>query len=229
VARKLKTGYWKIGVLAIAIAAVAVAASAAWAAIPDAEGMIHACADRDGRLRVVDTDAGKTCKASEKQLSWAATAPPPPEPPPEPPPAPPPAQLPDAFVAIRGATASVQPTDEVTAITTLELPAGNYLVTAKARVGSQGTATDDPVRVWCSLEPGSPADDSAGLLLAPVGSPGETQVITLLVSKELAQPGSVRLACWASGNAKGASVSEVVVRAIEVGTITTQVGFPPLP
>ena len=103
------------------------------------------------------------------------------------------------------------------------------MVTAKARLGSQGTAADNPVRVWCSLEPGSPANDSAGLLLAPVGSPGETQVVTLLVSKELAEPGSVRLACSASGNAKGASVSEVVIRALEVGTITTDVGVPPLP
>lgn len=223
-ARQVKRGYGKFGVVAIAIAAFAVIASAAWAAIPDASGTIHACADRDGRLRVIDTEAGRTCKSTEKRLSWASATPPP-----EPPPEPPQAQLPDAFVALRGATASVQPTDEVTEITKLDLPAGNYVVTAKARLGSQGTAADNPVRVSCSLEPGSPANDFAGLLLAPVGSPGETQVITLLVSKELSEAGSVRLACSASGNAMGASVSEAVVRAVEVGTITTDIGFPPLP
>ena len=227
-ARQVKKGFGRIGLAAIAIAAFAVLASAAWAAIPDAGGTIQACADRDGRLRVIDTEAGRTCKSSEKRLSWAAATDPPPAPPP-PPPSPPPAQLPDAFVALRGATASVQPTDEVAEITKLDLPAGNYVVTAKARLGSQGTAADNPVRVSCSLEPGSPANDFAGLLLAPVGSPGEAQVITLLVSKELSEAGSVRLACSASGNVKGASVSEAVVRAVEVGTITTDIGFPPLP
>ncbi len=219
-ARQLKTGYWKIGVVAIAIAAVAVVASAAWAAIPDSSGTIHACADRDGHLRVIDTEGGKTCKSNESPLSWSSATGPP---------APPPAQLSDAFVALRGGTASVQPTGEPTEITTLDLPAGKYVVTAKAQLGSQGTAADDPVRVFCSLEQGSPANDFAGLLLAPVGSPGESEVITLLVSKELSEPGSVRLACSASGNVMGASVSEVVLRAVEVGTITTDIEFPPLP
>ena len=221
-ARKLKTTYGMVSVAVIAIAAVAVIASAAWAAIPDASGTIHACADRDGRLRVIDTELGKTCKSSEKRLSWLAAAPPPPPPPPA-------AQLPDAFVAIRGASFAVQPTGEFTEVMKLDLPAGNYVVTAKAQVASRGTALDDPVRVHCSLEQGSPTNDFAGLLLAPVGHPGEAEVISLLVSKELAEAGSVHLTCSAAENEMGAHISEVVLRAVEVGTITTDIGFPPLP
>jgi hypothetical protein len=220
VARQLKTSYGKITVVVIAVAAVAVIASAAWAAIPDASGTIHACADRDGRLRVIDTENGKTCKSSEKRLSWSAAAPPPP---------PPARQLPDAFVAIRGASFAVQPTGEFTKVMKLDLPAGNYVVTAKAQVASRGTALDDPVRVHCSLEQGSPANDFAALLLAPVGHPGEAKVMSLLVSKELAEAGSVHLTCSAAENEMGAQISEVVIRAVEVGTITTDIGFSPLP
>lgn len=226
-AKKLKSSYGRVAVLAISVVTLAVAASAAWAAIPDASGAIHACADRDGRLRAIDTEQGRTCKSSELRLAWAAATVQPPKPPPKPPPAPP--QLPDAFVALRGATAAVQPTGEFAEIATLDLSAGNYVVTAKAQLGSRGTAADNPVRVFCSLEPGSPANEFAGVLLAPVGSPGESEVISLLVSKELSEAGSVRLACSASGNAMGAHIGEVVIRAVEVGTITTDIGFPPLP
>jgi hypothetical protein len=246
VAKKLRPSYRKVAVVAVSLVTVAVAASAAWAAIPDAGRTIHACADRDGRLRVIDTEAGKACTPSEQRLAWLAVEPlpapePPPEPPPPPtpapesppeparPPPPPPATLPSAFVVLRASTGSVPPTGEASVIAKLDLPAGNYLVTAKAELGSQGTALDDPVRVFCSLEPGSPANDFAGLLLAPVGSPGEHQIVTLLISKELSKAGSVSLACSASGNVKGASVAHVVLRAVEVGTITTDAGPPPLP
>jgi hypothetical protein len=123
------------------------------APIPDARGTIRARADRDGRLRVIDTEAGTTCKPSETQLSWAATAPP--APPPEP-----------------------------------------------------------------EAKPPSPRT---------VGHPGESESITLLVNKELTEAGSVRPACSAEGNAMGAQVGEVVIRAVEVGTITTDPGPPPLP
>jgi hypothetical protein len=232
VAKMLKSSHGRIAVLATSVVVVAVAASAAWAAIPDAEGTIHACADHEGRLRVIDTDAGKTCKASETRLSWAATGPPPP-PPPEPeakPPRPAEPQLPDAFVALRTAAGPRVPsTGASTEVLDLELPAGKYLVTAKLVLGSQGTALHDPVRVFCALGPGSPVDDSSGIHLAPVGSPGEMQVITLLASAELADNGSMKLSCSADGNEQGALASNTVLRAIEVGSITTDPGVPPLP
>lgn len=220
-ARKLKTRYGMIGVAAIAVAAVAVVASAAWAAIPDASGTIHACADRDGRLRVIDTELGKTCKSSERRLSWPAAAPPPP---------PPAAQLPDAFVALRTSGAPVPSAPgEFIEIARLELPAGNYAVTAKADVQSNGSAGDPAVQVFCKLHSGAPVDDFVALKLAPVSSPGESESLSLLTTKELSAAGSVSLSCGAEGNVAGIEVEHTVVRAVEVGSITTDPGIPPLP
>lgn len=206
------------------VAAIALITSAAWAVIPDAAGTIHACIARDGGLRVIDTDAGQACKSRERPLEWSAA---------------PAAELPDAFVAIRKSTRPVPPTGEFTEVVALDLPPGSYQVTAKAELESQGTALDDPVRVFCELVPsnvdgtpgssGSETSDFVGLHLAPVGHPGEHEVIALLVSQELSQLGSVVLGCWASGNEMGAGVSNVVVRAVEVGSITTDPGPPPLP
>jgi hypothetical protein len=55
------------------------------------------------------------------------------------------------------------------------------------------------------------------------------QVMTLLASAELADNGSMKLSCSADGNEQGALASNTVLRAIEVGSITTDPGVPPLP
>jgi hypothetical protein len=49
---------------------------AAFAAIPDSSGVIHGCYDRRGALRVVDTEAGRTCRTSETALTWNQQGPP---------------------------------------------------------------------------------------------------------------------------------------------------------
>lgn len=52
---------------------------AAWASIPDPSGVIHACRLTSGKkvglLRVIDTGAGQSCKATETPLSWNQTGP----------------------------------------------------------------------------------------------------------------------------------------------------------
>jgi hypothetical protein len=207
-----------------AVAAIALIASTAWAVIPDASGTIHACYAPDGALRVIDTDAGQSCKKNERPLEWATA---------------PTARLPDTFVVLRRSGSAVPATGTFTEITNLDLQPGRYQVTAKTVVGSQGTALDNPVRVFCSLvpsnidgtpgTPGASESDSATLHLAPVSHPGEEAVIALFVSQELSQPGSVVLGCSASGNEMGADVRDTSVRAIEVGSITTDPGPPPLP
>lgn len=52
--------------------------SSALAAIPDAGGVIHGCYNpaRQGSVRVIDTDAGQTCKATERTLNWNEQGPP---------------------------------------------------------------------------------------------------------------------------------------------------------
>lgn len=63
--------------VAAAIAAVTVALTGsgiAYASIPDESGMIHTCL-KDGKLRVIDTDAGQTCAGGETSLNWNQTGP----------------------------------------------------------------------------------------------------------------------------------------------------------
>jgi hypothetical protein len=47
--------------------------SVAWAAIPEANGVIHGCV-KNGNLRIVDTDAGDSCKGNEEALDWNQSA-----------------------------------------------------------------------------------------------------------------------------------------------------------
>lgn len=53
------------------VAAVAVAATSfAYAAIPSTEGVISACKDSKGALKVIDAEAGQTCNGNQQLLSW---------------------------------------------------------------------------------------------------------------------------------------------------------------
>lgn len=54
---------------------VLVAGGAAWATIPAADGTFTACVKADGTLRLVDAEAGATCKASEQPVTWSKTGP----------------------------------------------------------------------------------------------------------------------------------------------------------
>jgi hypothetical protein len=63
----------KFKLTAIVAVVVAVAAgSAAYAAIPDGNGVIHACYWKGGggQIRMIDTDAGQKCLATENALDW---------------------------------------------------------------------------------------------------------------------------------------------------------------
>src|SRR5262249_11915028 len=65
-------------VVALAIVgALAAAGGIAYATIPDASGVIHACYNKTGQgtLRVLDTDKAQTCSNSEASLSWSQTGP----------------------------------------------------------------------------------------------------------------------------------------------------------
>jgi hypothetical protein len=61
----------RIAVLATAaVAGLGLAAGIAYATIPDS-GVIHGCYQKnDGQLRVIDTQAGAGCRASEQPLDW---------------------------------------------------------------------------------------------------------------------------------------------------------------
>src|SRR5262245_22767 len=157
--------------LTIAIfAGVAIAAgSAAFAAIPDSGGLIHSCYDKQsGQVRIFDseTDLPKGCGKNEVELTWNQQGP----------------QGTHGLTVTQGdkgdpgpSASYVHRTDSFTAVTsptvlsTLDLPAGSYLVTGKARVG---TLSNAPEWVGCWLSgyeggsyiPGS-GDDSSTVWL----------------------------------------------------------------
>jgi len=66
----------RLAVVLVGAAALLGVASAVQAAIPDGSGVIHGCyKTTGGALRVVDTDAGGKCLASETSLDWNQTGP----------------------------------------------------------------------------------------------------------------------------------------------------------
>jgi hypothetical protein len=63
-------------VIVVAVVAALLAAGAAYATIPDSNGVIHGCsANKDGSLRVIDLDAGQSCGTKESPLDWNTKGP----------------------------------------------------------------------------------------------------------------------------------------------------------
>jgi hypothetical protein len=62
--------------LLVATAALVVAAGAGYAAIPSSSGAVEGCYERiTGVLRVIDTEAGKSCKSFENPITWSVQGP----------------------------------------------------------------------------------------------------------------------------------------------------------
>jgi hypothetical protein len=63
----------------ISLAAVAIAVAAVsglgYAAIPSSSGVISACKDNKGALKVIDAEAGATCPGSQQLLEWGKQGP----------------------------------------------------------------------------------------------------------------------------------------------------------
>lgn len=208
--------------------ATALIASAAWAVIPDASGTIHGCYAQDGVLRVVDSEAGQRCKRNEKALDWGTTPPPAPA-----------SELPDSFVAL--ARDEVSLPEGRTEIAALTLQPGKYQVTGKVFLFNSSSQITSGTGVSCQLtpsnedgspgDPGGPPADPGLLAFAPAGEPGSAGTISLGVSQVLAQPGTVVLDCFNNDPSTTSApvASNAWIRAIEVGSITTDPGGPPLP
>ena len=65
----MRSSWKRTGLLAGAVVAVLMA-GVAIADIPDGNGVIHGCQGAKGTLRVVDTEAGESCKGNETALNW---------------------------------------------------------------------------------------------------------------------------------------------------------------
>ena len=63
-------------VLATVAAGLAAGGSVAYATIPDGNGVIHGCYQKQGgQLRVIDSGKGATCNGFEQALNWSQTGP----------------------------------------------------------------------------------------------------------------------------------------------------------
>ena len=60
----------KLHILIAALAVAVVAGGVGYAAIPSADGTISACKDSTGALKVIDAEAGETCRAGQELLTW---------------------------------------------------------------------------------------------------------------------------------------------------------------
>jgi hypothetical protein len=141
----------------------------------------------------------------------------------------------DVFV-IRRLDEPIVSTPSYSEVLRLPLQPGLYEITGK--LGLHNRSPSSPFNLQCALvpsnqdgSPGSPgsADADVGFLnLAPAGSPGDQGGVSLAVSEDLAQPGSVVLSCAGYGNAYGAFTNYVAIRATRVNSIT-RVSPAPLP
>jgi hypothetical protein len=140
--------------VALAIVGALLAGGIAYAAIPDAGGIIHACYKKSslnqGSLRVIDTEKAQTCSNSETQLNWSQTGP----------------QGPQGAQGPQGPSGSnhaysdsnleglTQLSPNSTTITKLTLPAGDYVVWATGSVVKYGTVptTGSDNDVKCALD-----------------------------------------------------------------------------
>jgi hypothetical protein len=63
-------------IVTMAVGALMLAGALAYATIPDAGGIVHACYNpANGQLRVIDTGAGQACKPAETALNWSQIGP----------------------------------------------------------------------------------------------------------------------------------------------------------
>jgi hypothetical protein len=70
---------WRSGIATVVLVALLASVGVAYAAIPSADGVIHACynatSNPAGMLRVIDAEAGAKCAKNEKPLNFNQTGP----------------------------------------------------------------------------------------------------------------------------------------------------------
>lgn len=219
------------------IVAVAVG-SVAWAAIPDANGVIHGCyVKRTGALRVIDT--GMACKATETALQWSqkgpqgltgtpgtpgtpgATGAPGPQGPAGPEGARGPSKL---YAQYRDLYFGSQPNvlgPEYFLLGELNVPAGSFLV--NATITEFGPAFGG-YQAWCILS-SVPSDGPP----AEIGSRqhGAPAPVDLSIWATLTEPGKFVLRCAADPSSSNAAVVGVLARdtrltALQVESVESQ-------
>jgi hypothetical protein len=180
-------------IIAAVLAVVAIGGSAAYAAIPDAAGVIHACYNNSsGALRVLGTNhAPKSCSVTETALNWNQQGPAPTPPPPR-----------NVIVRKTMMNGYFAYSGQWAVVDTLALPApgpqvlGAYQVTVKLDVADNVSQF-----VGCEITPqynGVPEIDEAHTQLHNGSDQTE-----LVLNGAVAGTGAVELRCYADSIAIG--------------------------
>jgi hypothetical protein len=165
----------KLLILFAALAAAAAVGSVGYAAIPSADGTISACRDGQGRLKVIDAEAGATCSSGQQAMKWNQQGPQGPVGP----------QGPRGITGLQGpagpagpqgspgpvsvyyghdSSGGIMPYEYATIGGRLDLPAGQWLLIAKV----QGAGIfDDGGKAWldCRLHANESVRDSSEEIL----------------------------------------------------------------
>lgn len=123
----------------------------AYASIPDSTGVIHGCYKKSGgTLRVIDYPAQQCDSRAESPIEWSQTGP-------QGPPGPTGPQGPAGYSLATRATGSAEtlPPGELTQVLSKDLPAGNWVISARATVGMDQQSYDPAIIViFCELRSG---------------------------------------------------------------------------
>src|SRR5215813_13577292 len=195
-----------------------------YATIPDSNGVIHACYNKSGgSIRVIDDSVTK-CSSNETSLNWNVTGPAGPTGPPgtqglQGPTGPPGPS--NAFVQKFDPGALGFPISNGPVIVqSLNLPAGNYVVTAS--LDAYSNAGGVGFSAFCFLVNGSANPVISGALdtKVAVGSAGEISNLALLGWLQLSAPGAVTLQCLSDSNSS--NITHSSLGAIQVGSLNVQ-------
>jgi len=204
--------------LALVIVGALVVGGIAYANIPDAGGVVHACykksSPNQGTLRVIDTEKAQTCSNSETQLDWSQTGPQGPQ-------GIQGQQGPQGIQGIQGpsgashaysdtntpALTPIAPNSNT--ITQLTLPAGNYVVSATGSVVQSGffNTAGSNNDVKCSLN--DPDDNSVTASEATANDFNNyTDAVpyTLVATMSLSSSGTITVDCTTLTGTVGAEL-----------------------
>jgi hypothetical protein len=183
---------WGIRLAALAVLALAAAGGIAYASIPDSGGMIHSCyKTMSGDLRVIDSEAGQNCLASESPLAWSQTS---------------------ALSAHRfSGPLDVPVGSDFTTIVTLRVAPGFYVFFAKAVIAVVGADPGTGSDCIVTYDTGGGEID-AERSNQPLPNIGPTPRATHNLQRLLpfGTPATIRLKCRVGGTAWTASNSSII-------------------
>ena len=185
----------------------------AYAAIPDAGGVVHACykksSPNQGTLRVIDTAKAQTCSTSETALNWSQTGPQG-QPGQQGPPGP---TGPSDVWSVDGYDAGLKSLPFQTPVdlaTTSTLPAGSYVVQAETEAENISSLSTD---YFCDL-----VDSSTTVYQETRVTSPDWVTIPVQAVITLASPDTISLQCEAA-NTAGSEAFNWQLAAIKVGTV----------